>query len=302
MRTLALLLALVLAPQAALASVAAFPETALRGDREISAIRVGSNARQLAETRQETACFYDANASAMTDDPINHRDPTGRLLDVLAVGLLFGPKAAAGYAVRVGQHLLSALADTTSTMCGPACALLDEALGQPLRPETALEGDSQAGFLEKLNPLNQALRSGLTAGESTGFEQGVQLADTAKGAVDAGLLAVGGARLLTGGSGALRNLLRPEPPSGAGSGLTRQTREQLEASRSSFEKLIIEHRQKLDDYRANPEAFDNKGTLRGAPDDLKPKIIAGRIKALEKQLAKQEGELRKVIEQLEGDN
>ena len=80
MRTLALLLALVLAPQAALASVAAFPETALRGDREISAIRVGSNARQLAETRQETACFYDANASAMTDDPINHRDPTGRLV------------------------------------------------------------------------------------------------------------------------------------------------------------------------------------------------------------------------------
>ena len=81
-RTLALVLALVLAPQAALASVAAFPETALRGDREISAIRVGSTARQLAETRQETACFYDANASAMTDDPINHRDPTGRIIDI----------------------------------------------------------------------------------------------------------------------------------------------------------------------------------------------------------------------------
>ena len=79
-RTLALVLALVLAPQAALASVAAFPETALRGDREISAIRVGSTARQLAETRQETACFYDANASAMTDDPINHRDPTGQMI------------------------------------------------------------------------------------------------------------------------------------------------------------------------------------------------------------------------------
>lgn len=78
MRTLALLLALVLAPQAALARVAAFPETALRGDREISALRVGANASQLAETRQETACFYDSTASAMTDDPINHRDPTGQ--------------------------------------------------------------------------------------------------------------------------------------------------------------------------------------------------------------------------------
>lgn len=79
MRTLALLLALVLAPQAALARVAAFPETALRGDREISALRVGANASQLAETRQETACFYDSTASAMTDDPINNRDPTGQL-------------------------------------------------------------------------------------------------------------------------------------------------------------------------------------------------------------------------------
>ena len=80
MRTLALLLALVLAPQAALARVAAFPETALRGDREISALRVGANASQLAETRQETACFYDSTASAMTDDPINHRDPTGEMV------------------------------------------------------------------------------------------------------------------------------------------------------------------------------------------------------------------------------
>ena len=132
------------------------------------------------------------------NDPINHRDPTGRLLDVLAVGLLFGPKAAAGYAARVGQHLVSALADTTNTMCGPACALLDAALGQPLHPETALEKDSQAGFLEKLNPLNQALRSGLTAAESSGFEQGEQIADAARGLVDAGLTAAGGAKLTTG--------------------------------------------------------------------------------------------------------
>ena len=207
MRILALLLALLFAPQAALASVAAFPETALRGDREISAIRVGSTARQLADGRQETACFYDSNASAMTDDPINHRDPTGRLLDVLAVGLLFGPKAAAGYAVRVGQHLLSALADTTSTMCGPACGVLDAALGRPLRPETALEQDSQAGFLERLNPLNQALRSGLTAVESSGFDRGAEIADTGKAVLDTAFLAVGGAKLMTSGANAIRGAL-----------------------------------------------------------------------------------------------
>jgi len=143
----------------------------------IPAERAGLSEAQRLEVPRGTRCLYDQSASDISNDPINHRDPTGRLVDVLAVGLLFGPKAAAGYAVRVGQHLLSALADTTSTMCGPACALLDAALGQPLRPETALEQDSQAGFLEKLNPLNQALRSGLTAGESSGFEQGEQIAD-----------------------------------------------------------------------------------------------------------------------------
>ena len=164
----------------------------------IPAERAGLSEAQRLEVPRGTRCLYDQSASDISNDPINHRDPTGRLVDVLAVGLLFGPKAAAGYAVRVGQHLLSALADTTSTMCGPACALLDAALGQPLRPETALEQDSQAGFLEKLNPLNQALRSGLTAGESSGFEQGEQIADAAKGLVDAGLTAAGGAKLTTG--------------------------------------------------------------------------------------------------------
>ena len=81
MRRLALLLALLLAPQTALAGVAAFPETALRVDREISARRAGASARQVAEGRLEKAYFYGESASAIVDDPINHRDPTGMNLE-----------------------------------------------------------------------------------------------------------------------------------------------------------------------------------------------------------------------------
>ncbi len=78
MRALALLLALLFAPQVALANVAAFPETALRGDREISEIRARAFARQPAEARPENAHFYGESTSGIVDDPINHRDPTGR--------------------------------------------------------------------------------------------------------------------------------------------------------------------------------------------------------------------------------
>lgn len=70
--------------------------------------------------------------------------------------------------------------------------------------------------------------------------------------------------------------------------------EQLQRSKASLEKLIQEHRQKLADYRRDPFAFDNRGTLRNTPEHLRPKIIEGRIDVLEKQLAKQEGELQKI--------
>lgn len=90
------------------------------------------------------------------------------------------------------------------------------------------------------------------------------------------------------------------PKSSTGSGLTRQTAAQLRKSKASLERLIKEHRQKLADYKRDPLAFDNEGTLRNAPEHLKSKIIEGRIQTLEKQIAKQEGELRKVNELLGG--
>jgi hypothetical protein len=67
----------------------------------------------------------------------------------------------------------------------------------------------------------------------------------------------------------------------------------------SLERNVAEHEEKLAAYKRNPEAFDNKGTLRNAPSpEVKQNIINGRIKALEGQLQKNQGELVKAQQRL----
>jgi len=77
-----------------------------------------------------------------------------------------------------------------------------------------------------------------------------------------------------------------------------QSDDQLLKSQRSFEDLIREHQQKLDDYLRDPDAFDNKGLLRVASPEIREKIIQGRTNALRKQLRKQQGELEKIQEAL----
>jgi hypothetical protein len=62
---------------------------------------------------------------------------------------------------------------------------------------------------------------------------------------------------------------------------------------------MTEHQQKLRDYIADPWAHDNRGLLANAPSDaIRRKIIAGRVKVLEGQIAKQQGELAKILKLL----
>jgi len=72
-----------------------------------------------------------------------------------------------------------------------------------------------------------------------------------------------------------------------GSNLAGQTKQELLKSKSSFEKLIQEHKKKLYDYKQNPEAHDNKGLLKNVSERIRQKRINGRISALEKQIRKQ---------------
>lgn len=85
---------------------------------------------------------------------------------------------------------------------------------------------------------------------------------------------------------------------GGKTNLEEQTPAQLEKSKQSYEELIAEHEQKLADYKADPFAHDNKGILTNAPPEVQVKIIDGRIRSLEKQIAKQKGELEKILELL----
>ena len=78
--------------------------------------------------------------------------------------------------------------------------------------------------------------------------------------------------------------------------LQNQTIDQLYKSRESYENLINQHEAKLEAYKKNPDLYDNKGLLQNVAPVLRDKIIQGRIKALQKQIAKQKGELAKIIE------
>lgn len=84
-----------------------------------------------------------------------------------------------------------------------------------------------------------------------------------------------------------------------GNNMQSQTMEQLEKSKKSYERLIEEHEQKLKDYIADPDAHDNQGRLANATPEVREKIISGRVKALEKQIAKQKRELEKLVKMID---
>ncbi len=76
--------------------------------------------------------------------------------------------------------------------------------------------------------------------------------------------------------------------------LSNQSKSQLLKSKKSYEKLIQEHKKKLDDYINNPDYYDNKGLLKNTSLDRREKIIKGRIIELEKQIKKQQGQLNNI--------
>ena len=64
----------------------------------------------------------------------------------------------------------------------------------------------------------------------------------------------------------------------------------------SLNKQIAEHRNKLKAYKANPDAFDNKGFLRNAKTpEARRKIIEGRIRSLERQISNFEKQTEDII-------
>jgi hypothetical protein len=84
-----------------------------------------------------------------------------------------------------------------------------------------------------------------------------------------------------------RGGIPPTPTSRMGSGLGDCPTPNPETERAirSLRDRIAEHLRKLEEYRANPDAFDNQGFLRNAPSEaIRQRIIEGRIRHLEHEI------------------
>jgi hypothetical protein len=61
---------------------------------------------------------------------------------------------------------------------------------------------------------------------------------------------------------------------------------QLERANKTYEKRIIEHEKKLEDYKNDPHKYDNKKLLEGKSKEMQEIIINGRIGRLQRELRK----------------
>lgn len=74
-----------------------------------------------------------------------------------------------------------------------------------------------------------------------------------------------------------------------------------QSSVNSYQKGIAEHQKKLIDYKANPDAFDNKGFLKNAPNNqIRQKIIDSRIMHLENEIKTFQKNMDMVVNQGNG--
>ncbi len=86
-------------------------------------------------------------------------------------------------------------------------------------------------------------------------------------------------------------------------GLEQQVAKQVKSLKSSiksYENLVVEHEQKLKNWLANPDKYDNKKFLANVRDPaLRNKLIEGRASKLRKDIEKQKKELEKKKQELE---
>ncbi len=65
---------------------------------------------------------------------------------------------------------------------------------------------------------------------------------------------------------------------------------------NSYRQRITEHQKKLTNYKANPNAYDNKGFLKKAPNEqVRQRIINGRVKHLEGEIKTFQKNIDKVL-------
>lgn len=77
---------------------------------------------------------------------------------------------------------------------------------------------------------------------------------------------------------------------------TRKLSTQAQRSLRTLSQRLAEHKAKLDAYRKNPGAFDNKGFLKNAPSlEVRKNIIEGRIRHLENEISNFEKQIADIL-------
>ncbi len=72
--------------------------------------------------------------------------------------------------------------------------------------------------------------------------------------------------------------------------------EDYKAAKSTYNEMV-NHCKKLDEYKQNPEKYDNKNILKNAAtNEIRQQIINGRIKHLEKEITKFYNNIIKILQ------
>jgi hypothetical protein len=82
----------------------------------------------------------------------------------------------------------------------------------------------------------------------------------------------------------------------AESGLARTLTASEQRAVSSLQRRIAEHTEKLEAYRANPDAYDNRGFLENASSpEIRQRIIDGRVNHLETEMRGWQDQIDKIL-------
>lgn len=188
--------------------------------------------------------------------------------------------AISGGATRVGNGAIAAVAGgatgaATGTAAGAGVGSLAAGVGAVPgatigAPSGLVSGALSAFITGFLMPPNSSIGELLSAGAGSGAFGG----------------AVGGAVSAIGKALAATKAARQAAE--AARKLAQQAKRAEAARRAksirSLQKRVADHQQKLDSYRANPEASDHLGLLDDCSPEVRARIIAGRIRHLEGEI------------------
>ena len=157
--------------------------------------------------------------------------------------------------------------------------------------------DGRPFEIPKLSPLEQAIDDvaiGLTPGLGTGQD----IYDARQGDPLAALGPLGDVVKFGVALAGVLGLARFADEAGELADAAKSLKQAKKGIRS-LEKQIAKHKEKLESFRKDPDAHDNQRLLRNAPsEEIREKIIQGRVRKLEREIEKFKGEIQKLKDQI----